>query len=139
MIIKGKVGIGRSDIVRGKYSSEFFALGYLGKVMDMEVKYAETFTVAEVGSEFSSINIEESYTPILLTFNPNCRFVLDANMKRAKLDYDAPTVSMTVMESVDQEDCKCTKMTYLGRFGARSARVGRVKLEGHYGSARITQ
>ncbi|MFK7969368.1 MAG: hypothetical protein AB8F95_03325 [Bacteroidia bacterium] len=136
---QGKVSIGRADVVRGEYSSKFFALGYLGKLLDMEVKYAETFTVGEVGADFTSINIEQSYTPVQLNFNPEARFKLQASMKKASLTYDAPTVSMTIMESKSTDECKCTQMDYYGQFGGGSNRPAKVKIEGYFGSVKITQ
>lgn len=135
---QGKVSIGRADVVRGEYSSKFFALGYLGKKLDMEVKYAETFTIGEVGPDFSSIKIEQSYSPVKLNFNPEAQFQLEANLKKGKLHYDAPTVSMMIMED-HSEDCDCVEMTYMGRFGSNSRDGGEVEIEGYYGTIKITQ
>jgi hypothetical protein len=135
---QGKASIGRAETVSGTYSSRYFALGYLGKKLDMDVKYAESFTIGEVGADFTSIDIEQSYTPIKINFNQNAKFTLEAKLQRGRLNYDAPTVSMTIME-IPTEQCDCNQMNYFGQFGEGADRGGVVEIEGYYGSVKIMQ
>jgi hypothetical protein len=135
---QGKASIGRAETVRGTYSSQYFSLGYLEKKLDMEVKYAEAFTIGEVGTDFSSIKITQSYTPVKINFDQDAVFELEAKLQRGKLYYDAPTVSMTIME-LPMEKCDCTQKNYYGQFGTVKSRAGAVEIEGYYGSVKIMQ
>lgn len=133
----GKASIGRVEVIEGQYSSELFSLGFLGKSMDMEVKYAEAFTVGEVGKNFSEIDLKGSYTPINLNCSPEAGFRLEAELTKGELAYEAPTVSMTVIEHAYNQDCGCREKEYLGRFGPKGSGV--IRLECDYGTVRITQ
>lgn len=129
----GKMDIHEVDRVSGGFSSTLFTIAQLNKSLNMNIKYAPGFQIAQVAPGFTSIRIESNFSPIQLNFSRRSTFLLDAQMEFGSINF--PSLNKADVTESKNGNFNISE----GIIGPESKAKSKVYIRGKYGNLKISQ